>query len=338
MKERLGYALFVVGLGIAAQGTGLARDPVSLILDTDIGNDVDDVLALGMIHSMQSRGACRLLAVTVTKDHPSAPVLVDAVNTFYGRGGISVGMVSKGRTPEIGKFLPMLAHQEQGRKRYPYDLEKPEDAIQLLRRTLQQQPDGSVVIVQIGFSTNLARLLRSKPDLESPLPGSALVRRKVRLLSIMAGAFRAIDGQPRFLEYNVVQDLTQARRLVQQWPTPIVFSGFEIGYVIRFPDASIEHDFSYVKHHPLAEAYRLYEPPPHDRPTWDLTSVLYAVFPDRGYFSLSVAGQVTVEKDGYTRFQAQPDGKHRYLMVRKSQIERVREAMVQLTSQPPQHP
>ena len=337
MKKRIRVALFFVGLSIVTQATAAAREPVSLILDTDIGNDVDDVLALGMIHALQSRGSCRLLAVTVTKNHPVAASLVDAVNTFYRRGEIAIGLVSQGKTPEIGKFLPMLEHQEQGKKRYPYDLEKPDAAVQLLRRTLQRQADGSVVIVQIGFSTNLARLLRSKPDAESPLAGTELVRRKVRLLSMMAGAFQSIDDQPRFLEYNVVQDLPHARRLVEHWPTPIVFSGFEIGYAIRFPAQSIERDFSYVKYHPLAEAYRLYEPPPHDRPTWDLTSVLYAVFPERGYFSLSVAGRVTVEDDGYTRFQARPDGDHRYLIVRASQIERAREAMVQLTSQPPRH-
>ena len=44
--------------------------PTPLIFDTDIGNDVDDVLALGMIHALQSRGECELLAVTITKDHP----------------------------------------------------------------------------------------------------------------------------------------------------------------------------------------------------------------------------------------------------------------------------
>ncbi len=45
-----------------------AKEPVPFIFDTDIGNDVDDVLALGMIHSLQSRGELELLAVTLTKD------------------------------------------------------------------------------------------------------------------------------------------------------------------------------------------------------------------------------------------------------------------------------
>ena len=59
-----------------------AAEPVCLIFDTDIGNDVDDVLALGVIHSLQSRGHCELLAVTITKDNPKAAAFTDAVNTF----------------------------------------------------------------------------------------------------------------------------------------------------------------------------------------------------------------------------------------------------------------
>lgn len=40
-----------------------------LIYDTDICGDCDDVLALGMIHALQSRGACKLLAVMVSVDN-----------------------------------------------------------------------------------------------------------------------------------------------------------------------------------------------------------------------------------------------------------------------------
>jgi purine nucleosidase len=66
-----------------------------------------------------------------------------------------------------------------------------------------------------------------------------------------------------------------------------------------------------------------------------LTSVLYAVQPDRGYFDVSASGTVTVEPDGFTRFDENPQGKHRYLILRPEQKPRVLEALVQLSSQPP---
>jgi hypothetical protein len=205
----------------------------------------------------------------------------------------------------------------------------------VFRAALASQADGSVVIAQVGFSTNLARLLDSPGDSHSPLNGLELVRKKVKLLSLMAGAFKPIDGKPRFQEYNVVKDAPSCRVLAERWPTPMVWSGFEIGIALPYPAVSIERDYSYVPHHPVAEAYVRYIPPPHERPTWDLTSVLYAVHPDRGYFDISLPGTVSVESDGATRFDPRPDGRHRYLILRPEQIPRVREAEVQLSSQPP---
>jgi len=46
----------------------------------------------------------------------------------------------------------------------------------LLREVLAGQPDRSVVIVQVGFSTNMARLLDSEPDQYSALTGHELVK------------------------------------------------------------------------------------------------------------------------------------------------------------------
>jgi len=312
--------------------------PVKLIFDTDVGNDVDDVLALGMIHSLQSRKDCELLAVTITKDNDLAAPFVDAVNTFYGRGDVPVGVVRQGMTPDTGKFLGMAAQKNSdGSLRYPHDLmsglDAPE-AVSLLRKTLAGQPDRSVVIAQVGFSTNLARLLDSRGDEHSPQDGSALVKQKVRLLSVMAGAFAPIGGK-RHREYNVVEDIANAKTLAERWPGPIVYSGFEVGLGVPYPAVSIEQDYDYVTHHPLAESYRLYSPPPHNRPTWDLTSVLYAVYPERGYFELSEPGQVIVEPDGGTRFEPRSNGSHRFLKINDHQRVRVTEALVQLSSQPP---
>ena len=76
-------------------------------------------------------------------------------------------------------------------------------------------------------------------------------------------------------------------------------------------------------------------PTPHERPTWDLTSVLWAVRPDRGYFSLSNPGRASVDEAGVTAFQETPDGTHRYLIADALQVARVREALTLLASQPP---
>src|SRR6185437_11217193 len=83
----------------------LDAEPVRLILDTDIGNDVDDALALAMIHALETRGDVRLLAVTITKDNHYAAPFVDLVNTFYGRPDIPIGVVHNGKTKEDSAML-----------------------------------------------------------------------------------------------------------------------------------------------------------------------------------------------------------------------------------------
>ncbi|QNN21610.1 nucleoside hydrolase [Planctomycetales bacterium ZRK34] len=330
------FALILLLLTLQA---ACAAPPAKIIFDTDIGNDCDDAMALAVIHALQSRGQCDLLAVTVTKDSTLAAPFVDAINTFYGRGDIPIGVVHNGKTPNNGKFLKLAAQKDDGKLRYPHDLLDKADApeaVALLRRTLAAQPDHSVMMIQVGFSTNLSRLLDSKPDDASPLTGVELVKKKTTLLSIMAGAFTPELIKKHFCEYNVKIDVPTAKHLIDTWPTDIVFSGWEIGNAIRYPAASIDNDYKYVAHHPIQEAYQLYVPTPHERPCYDLTSALYAVEPDGGYFGLSPRGRVFVEDDGFTRFEPDPDGPHRYLTVTPEQVEKTKAKLVELCIQPPQ--
>ena len=151
----------------------------------------------------------------------------------------------------------------------------------------------------------------------------------------MGGAFQPVDGKPGYREYNIVTDLPAARKLATEWPTPIVWSGFEIGLAMPFPGSSIETDYRWAGHHPVVEAYRRYQRMPYDRPTWDLTSVLEAVRPGRGYFAFSPPGQVLVEADGATRFEQAARGRHRFLVADRVQAARAVEAFVNLCSEPP---
>jgi purine nucleosidase len=199
--------------------------------------------------------------------------------------------------------------------------------VQLLRKTLAGESDGAVTLIQVGFSTNLARLMASAPDRYSKLSGMELVKRKVRLLTVMAGNFAA--SKP---EYNVMTDIPAATKLFTAWPTDIFISGFEVGEAILYPASSIEHDFP--KGNPVAEAYGLYARMPYDRPTWDLTTVVYDLRPDRGYFAVSPPGDVHVAANGATAFQPSAQGKRYYLKVNPVQVARIREACVWLASQP----
>jgi hypothetical protein len=203
---------------------------------------------------------------------------------------------------------------------------------------LAAEADASVVVIQAGFSTNLAALLTTSPDRPSPLDGRALVARKVQRLSLMVGSFVAIAGpdgrRGPHPEYNAAVDVPAAQGVARQWPVEAVWSGYEVGLALPFPHQSIDRDYAYGDRHPVAEAYRLHSPPPHDRPCWDLTSVLHAVRPEAGYFRLSSPGAAEVADDGLTTFTAATGGRRRLLVLDDAQQARVLEALQLLCSQP----
>ena len=93
--NNLNCLLILLSLFSWAPAYAAPPTPVKLIFDTDMGNDIDDALALAMIHTLADRGECELLAVTVTKDHPQAAPFVDLLNTYYGRPSIPIGAVKK---------------------------------------------------------------------------------------------------------------------------------------------------------------------------------------------------------------------------------------------------
>ena len=332
--------LFLVFCLAAVPTSVGAGEPVKLIFDTDIGNDIDDALALAVIHALQSRGECELLAVTSSKDNPYAALYCDVVNTFYGRPQIPLGRVQKGLTPKDGSYVrKVVEYSEDGKPvflRHFQNVEEIPEAVSVLRKTLAAQADQSVVLVVVGFSTNIARLLQSPGDEISPLTGQQLVAQKVKLLSQMIGRFDP-NKPETFHEYNVRVDIPAARTLYELWPEkiPVVVSGWEIGRAIQNRATSILNDYRYVKHHPVKMGYEYWHKMPYDRPTYDLTSVLYAVRPDRNYFGLSAPGKFMINAQGKLEYAADPQGKQRYLTVTPEQIIRTQEVLESLSSQPP---
>jgi len=323
--------------------------PVKVIFDTDMYGDIDDALALAMLHALESRGEIELLAVTISTETEWAARFVDLINGFYGRGEVPVGVVSGGITPQIlgdsryGKYLPSpngINYTEYIARDAPA-VRDHEEATTLLRRVLARQPDQSVVMIGVGYLTNLARLLDSQPDGASPADGRDLVGQKVKTLSVMAGNFAAAGVQ----EFNLELDVPAARTVFEQWPTPIVVSGSEVGARMLFPQAAIDRYFSYVAHHPVAQAYdyaasfyrTITKQPgkPHDHATYDLTSVLHAARPEGAYFTPSGPGRVEVLEGGRSTFTPDQRGRHWILTLPEAQQARTLEAMVMLASQPP---
>lgn len=313
-----------------------APQPVRVIFETDIGGDIDDALAQDMLYKYADQGKVEILAVMSNRDNDFCLRYIDILNTWFGYPEIPIGKVIYGVDPETGKNYAQRTweYKIDGKPVFRgslTDYSKIPDAVKLYRQILAQQHDTSVTIISVGFSTNLARLLNTPADEFSDLTGKELIAKKVKLLSIMAGNFEENKVQ----EYNVLVDIQNAKTVFAEWPTAIVASPFEVGRAINYPAGSIENDFNWVSHHPVVVAYKYYKPMPYDRPTWDLTSVLYVVEGIEGYFTMSKPGKITVDNKGYTSFTEDPEGQHQYLQVSSEQAVRVKERFIELVSAKP---
>jgi inosine-uridine nucleoside N-ribohydrolase len=312
-------------------------EPMRLIMETDIGNDIDDALAMDMLYKYVDAGKIDLLAVNINKEGIFPAEYVDILNTWYGYPDIPIGVVHNGAdcsenpTDYTQTVDTMTVDGRPAFKRSligKYDTLP--DAVALYRKILSQQPDKSVTIVSVGFSTNLVRLMDSQPDSISQLSGMDLISGKVSRLVMMAGDFTRPDAR----EYNVIKDIPAAKKLFSDWPTPLVTSPFDVGSAIRYPATSIENDFTWTKLHPVVEAYKAYMEMPYDRQTWDPTAVLYAVEGD-GWFTVSPAGRIDVTDEGNTHFTADPEGTRRYLSVTPQQADSIRTHFLELIPSEP---
>lgn len=299
-----------------------APAPEKIIFETDLGNDVDDVMAMDMLYKYADEGKVDLLAIMINKPGEAPAKFADILNTWYGHPEVPVGVLHQGADCEndgvnYAKAVVNLKNQ-QGQPMFAGSNATPFDSLTLApvlyRQILAAEPDSSVTIVSVGFSTNLAALLQTPADSISPLTGSELVARKVKNLYTMAGSFGPDGSDSDTREYNIIRDVPAAKIVFEQWPTTIITSPFEVGQQIQYPGSSIANDFGWAPEHPMVEAYKSYLPMPYDRPTWDLTALLCAVEGPE-YFSVSQPGTFTVTPEGNTRFVPDSLGNRYFLSV-----------------------
>ncbi|MDX1980857.1 MAG: sulfatase-like hydrolase/transferase [Bryobacteraceae bacterium] len=271
----------------------IGRAAVPVIFDTDIMGDVDDVGAVAMLHALENRGEARILAMGVCSKHPSSPACLDALNAHFQRPDLPVG-VNKGEGfLRDTRYADKIAAAYKHRDTFP-------EAATLYRQVLENQPDNSVVMVSVGQCSNMSQLLKTSRD---------LVARKVKAWVCMGGGF------PKGREANLKNDATAAKYAIENWPTPVIFSGFEIGlYVLTGGRMKVLPETN-----PVRRAYELYNgAQPHK--SWDQTAVLYAVrcLDTEGgpWWSLRRGGACVIHADGANEWKDGPAGNHAYLVAK----------------------
>jgi inosine-uridine nucleoside N-ribohydrolase len=285
---------------VESSDTGKA---VPIIFDTDMGTDVDDAGALAILHIMADRGEAEILATMSANSNRWCGPALDAINTYYGRGDIPIGCSMTGPDPE--KWY----HDSVGK--FPHDLmqsnEAP-DAVALYRKILADQPDNSVTIVVVGWLTNMAELLNSKPDRHSVLSGRELVEAKVKELVSMGG--RWPNSPQDEGEYNFTMDGAAAHKVISNWPGRIMFTG--LGKDVMTGGRLVVQG---PKDNPVPAFYRNFfeANKVSERSSWDLIAVLYAVRGLSDYFTAVSGGKCVSQENGSNQWIPGVPSNHAYL-------------------------
>ena len=292
MKVRF---VFLICLGVLCVNTYAQNKtvkPVPIIFDSDMGPDYDDVGAIAILHALADKGETKILATMASTKYADVAGVLNVFNTYFGRPNLPVG-VPKGDALELRDWQhwtdTLLA-------KYPHSFKSnddAQDAVKLYRKILASQPDRSVTIVTVGFLTNLSNLLNTTGDEYSRLDGKALVAKKVKLLVCMGGKF------PSGYEFNVMKDAKASQNVYQNWPTHVIFSGFEIGAKIMAGIPLIHND--QIKNDPVKDVFRISIPLAKEdslgRKSWDETAVLVAIKGYSQFYTLH-PGRIIVAGDG----------------------------------------
>ena len=166
--------------------------PTKILLDTDIGSDIDDAVCLAYL---LANPECELLGITTVSGEAEKRAQMAS----------AVCMVAEKKIPIFpGREEPLLpgrawqpkAPQAIALARWPHDECFPRgNAVEFLRQTIHAHP-GEVILLSIGPLTNVAALFAADTDIPSLLKG----------LVMMCGVFTNRQAGIGPLEWNAMLD------------------------------------------------------------------------------------------------------------------------------------
>jgi inosine-uridine nucleoside N-ribohydrolase len=307
----------MTGCNTASKETNKKIVLVNLILDTDLGPDYDDVGAMALMHALADSGQVNILGTVSSNQHEMVIPCMEVLNTYFGRPGLLLGAPKGINAPNLTTW-----HKEKWTEflpaNYPHRIKSTSDAsdaVRIYRKILGEAEDSSITICTIGFFTNLKGLLESDADEYSTLSGKELVTKKVKHLVSMACSF------PQGREFNVYCDVAASVKVLTEWPTEIIFSGFEIGKEILTGTSVIKMD---VENSPVVDTYRLClaEGDFDGRMSWDQTAVLVSIKGYEPYYTIEKGAVRITDEHGTNDWVPGENGKH-FRLIEKMPVSEV---------------
>lgn len=208
--------LLLLGTGLAAlpaRASTASAEPSLVILDTDIGDDIDDAYALALLASSPD---VRLLGVTAGFGQTSERAQIAAkLLHAMGRNDVPVFAGRRGGA-KIGR------QYEWARSFHSPSL-KTEEAVQFLKREIDKRP-GQITIIGIGPLVNIGDLLTRYPE----------TAKKIRRVVIMGGSVYVgyNNAPPTNPEWNIKAAPDAAKALFTSG-VPLEMAGLEVTTMMK---------------------------------------------------------------------------------------------------------
>jgi purine nucleosidase len=231
------HIAFLIFLMILPRGVATAASPAKtpILLDTDIGTDIDDAFALALI--LKSPELELLGVTTVSGDTEARARLAAKMLEEAGRSDVPVA------AGEPGKPLPI--EQTRWADGFTSRSLLAVKAADFLQAEIDRHP-GEITLVAIGPLTNVAALLKKDP-------GAA---KKIKQIVLMGGSIARGYGpdSPAAAEYNIASD-PEAARDVFSSGVPIVMAPLDVTAMLQLDARALHRVFTQLT--PLANALTL---------------------------------------------------------------------------------
>jgi len=195
--RRSQHPIFLVWLAFLATATVATAQlpptqPQLVIIDTDIGDDIDDALAVGLALSSPE---LKILGITSAwGDTALRARMLDRLLCQTGRADIPVAVGIEKHGPGQATFSQAKWAERQPAKPRPV-------AVDFLLDQIRRHP-GEITLIAIAPETNLAAALARDPA----------TFKKLKRIVLMGGSVRrGYDDDPPDAEYNIAMDIPAAR-------------------------------------------------------------------------------------------------------------------------------
>jgi hypothetical protein len=256
------------------------KQPLGVVYNTSMDRP-DAALALALLYGFQGKRDSRIAAVSINGAGLGAAIFCDLVQRFYTPGPLRNG--NQVLMPGLAVDGPLPADPAMIRTAIDRKDEKGDATyVRSIRRIGDTSLPEAVIRNGVIFNADNVMILSAKATYLArslALDGvKELYKQRVKMLVIVD------SGTP--------QDIPAVSKILTDFPAPIVFCGREIGEALMFPGQDIEKNFAWTPAHPIADAYHAFREGIYDFPSYDLAAALYAIHPEKNFFTLSGAGTI----------------------------------------------